>query len=344
VTNPVLAEVTRGGLVESFHTGAVIAVDAGGTTRFALGDVDRPIFPRSAYKPLQTLALVETGAADAFTLDPSDIALACASHNGEDLHHDRVEAWLGELGLTTDALACGIDTPMEPEHKAAFHRAQRTPDRAFHNCSGKHTGMLTLCQHAGHTHDNYQHYEHASQQHWINLMGEMCGIDAGRCDWDYDGCGLPALAMPLRDLARGFARLANPAALTGARADAATRIHAACTAHPMMVAGSGRACTRVMETLGDIALAKTGAEGVFAGSVPSLGLGFALKIDDGARRASEVALSAVLDALGLLSDAQRTALAPTLTPDVVNSRGQTVGTLRAPGELVASLRTGGART
>jgi len=175
-------------------------------------------------------------------------------------------------------------------------------------------------------------------------MGEMCGIDAGRCDWDYDGCGLPALAMPLRDLARGFARLANPAALTGARADAATRIHAACTAHPMMVAGSGRACTRVMETLGDIALAKTGAEGVFAGSVPSLGLGFALKIDDGARRASEVALSAVLDALGLLSDAQRTALAPTLTPDVVNSRGQTVGTLRAPGELVASLRTGGART
>lgn len=341
MSNPVLAEVTRGGLVESFHTGALIAVDAGGAVRCALGDVDRPVFPRSAYKPLQTLALVESGAADAFDLDASDIALACASHNGEDLHHDRVTAWLGEIGLSPDALACGVDTPMEPEHKAAFHRAQRTPDRAYHNCSGKHAGMLTLCRHCGHSPDDYQDYNHASQQAWINTVGEMCGIDAGRCDWDYDGCGLPALAMPLRDLARGFARLANPAGLSAARADAATRIHAACTAHPMMVAGTGRACTRVMETLGDIALTKTGAEGVFAGSVPSLGLGFALKADDGARRASEVALSAVLDALGLLSDAQRAELSPTLTPNVVNSREQTVGTLRVPDGLVAQLRAGG---
>lgn len=338
MNNPVLAEVTRGGIVESFHTGAVIAVDASGATRFSLGDVDRPVFPRSAYKPLQSLALIESGAAAAHALSASDIALACASHNGEAIHHDRVSAWLTEIGLDLEALACGVDTPMEAQCKAAFHRAQGTPDRAFHNCSGKHAGMLTLCTHAGHSTDNYQLYDHPSQQHWINILGEMCGIDAGRCTWDYDGCGLPALAMPLRAVATGFARLATPATLTGARAEAATTIHNACTAHPMMVAGTGRACTRVMEALEGAALVKTGAEGVFAGSVPSLGLGFALKIDDGSQRGSEVALSAVLDALDLIDDQSRSALAPTLSPPVVNSRGQQVGTLRAPDSLVSTLR------
>ncbi|MEM7376656.1 MAG: asparaginase [Pseudomonadota bacterium] len=342
MTRPVLAEITRGGLVESYHTGALVAVDAEGTVRFALGDVDRPVFPRSAYKPIQTLALVESGAAAAHGLSDSDVALACASHNGEAVHHDRVQAWLAELDLDETALACGVDSPMEPALRTEFDRARRTPNRAYHNCSGKHAGMLTLCRHAGHAYTDYQAFEHPSQRHWRHIMGELCEVDTERCAWDYDGCGLPALAFPLTALARGFARLVTPGCLTGERAAAAERIVTACNAHPHMVAGTGRACTRVMACLDTVTLVKTGAEGVFAGGVPSLGIGFALKIDDGARRGSEVALGAALDALGVLDGPQRDALADVLAPEVRNSRGQRVGGMRVPEGLVSTLRNGGA--
>ncbi|MEM6986472.1 MAG: asparaginase [Pseudomonadota bacterium] len=341
MSNPVLAEVTRGGMVESYHTGALVAVDADGTVRCALGDIERPVFPRSAYKPIQTLALVESGAADAFALNDSDLALASASHNGEAVHHDRVQNWLSELALDDSALACGVDSPMEPDLKAAFHRAQLTPDRAYHNCSGKHAGMLTLCRHGDLDTSGYQDYTHPSQQHWIDIMGEMCGVDAGRCPWDYDGCGLPALAFSLRSLAQGFARLVTQSHLTGLRSQAAKRIVQACTQHPMMVAGTGRACTEIMRHLDGAALVKTGAEGVFAGGFPTLGLGFALKIDDGARRGSEVALGAVLDAFGLLAPTQRQALVPVITPKVLNSRAQHVGDMRVPDGLVAQLQQQG---
>lgn len=340
MNNPVLAEVTRGSIVESFHTGALVAVDAEGAVRFALGDIERPVFPRSAYKPIQTLALIESGAADAYGLSDSDIALASASHNGEAIHHDRVVSWLHALDLDDSALACGVASPMEPALRVTFHRQQLTPDRAYHNCSGKHSGMLTLCRHAGHDLNDYQHYEHPSQQHWMSIIGSVCGIDAGRCTWAYDGCGLPALAFPLKALAQGFARLVTPATFEASRATAAERIVKSCTAHPAMVAGTGRACTEVMQCFGGDVLVKTGAEGVFAGGIPQLGLGFALKIDDGSQRGSEVALGAVLDALGVLDDTRQQALARVLNPEVKNSRNQQVGEIRVPDTLVDRLRTG----
>lgn len=323
--NPVLVELTRGPLVESRHRGAVAVARADGRLHFACGDVDTPVFARSALKPLQAIPLLETGAAEACGADDRHIALACASHNGEDCHHALAASWLSDLGLDESALACGPDAPLGEAARERFFRADGQRDRLYHNCSGKHAGMLAVCCHCGDPVAGYQRHEHPSQQRWLRALGELCGVDGPGLAWDADGCGLPAPAMPLRALATGLARMADPTGLGAARQRACERIHHAVTAHPQLVAGEARGCTLVMQALGDKLTVKVGAEGVYAGFVPALGLGFALKVDDGARRGAEIALGGVLRGLGLLDDDSGARLEAVFEPVLRNSRGETTG-------------------
>lgn len=336
--NPVLVEYTRGPLVESVHRGAVAVATADGRLRYACGDVQTPVFARSSLKPLQAIPLIETGAADACGASDAQIALACASHNGESCHHELAGQWLSDLGLSESDLACGAAVPMGDAALESFYRGGEHKGRLYHNCSGKHAGMLAVCCHCGDGVADYQHHEHPSQQRWLKVLGEMCDVDGAALPWDYDGCGLTAPAMPLSALATGLARMADPAGLSAARQRATERVHHCVTSHPHLVAGEQRGCTQVMQVLGDKVTVKVGAEGVYAAFVPSLGLGIALKVDDGARRAAEIALGGVLKQLGLLSASTEAELASLIHPELKNSRGDITGLARPTQSFMESWR------
>ena len=327
--NPILAEVCRNGIVESAHRGSAIVVNTKGGTVFSVGDVERSIYPRSSLKFFQAIPLVESGAVDALSLPERYIALACASHNGEDLHVGTVIDWLARMGLDKDDLECGPSLPLYAKAAHQLIANHETVNRSHQNCSGKHTGMLALAKHLGVQTKGYSHYDHPVQQAWIAALSEVSELDVSRLRWEQDGCGMPAICMPMERLAFGFARFADPQGCAPGRARAMSRILAAVSEYPELIAGSERCCTDVITHTDGKVLVKTGAEAVYGGVVPGMGLGFALKIDDGATRGSEVALGGLLNAIGAISEAEALALKPHFRPDVVNTRQHRTGEVRA---------------
>lgn len=331
-SNPVLVEVTRGTMVESRHRGAAAIVSAEGEVVGRWGDIEPPIYARSAIKPLQAIPLVESGAADHFGLGDAEIALACASHNGEPRHVATVAAWLERIGLTPADLECGIHPPYHDSSAAALQRAGEAPSPLHNNCSGKHAGFLATAVFRKERPRGYVRLDHPVQQRILGLMEQLCGLDLGAAPKGIDGCGIPVIGLPLGNLALGMARMAKPATLPKPRIAAIARIRRAMAAEPFMVAGSGRFCTRVMTALGDRALVKTGAEGVFTAILPRQGLGVAVKVADGATRAAEVAMAALLRHLGVLDPDRHPELADLLVQPIRNRAGAQVGEVRpAPG-------------
>ncbi len=202
------------------------------------GDVDRLIFPRSAVKPLQALALLESGAAEHFAVSQAEIALACASHGGEPFHVEPIRRWLARLGLDPTALECGAHPPTHGPSAEHLVAAGRAPEPVHNNCSGKHTAMLTVARHIGAPVAGYIRADHPVQRRVTAILAEMAGVEA-LPEPGTDGCGLPTYPMTLAQLATAMARLADPQHLSPARAAACRRICAAMTGHPELVAGSG---------------------------------------------------------------------------------------------------------
>ena len=321
----VVIEVTRGPVVESRHEGIAAVVKADGTVVASWGDIDAAILPRSANKPIQAMAFVESGAVERFGLGDEHIALSCASHNGEPRHVETVRAWLGKIGLGEGDLECGTHAPRLPQTVEALIRANAVPTAAFNNCSGKHSGFLTTAVHYGEPTRGYITYDHPVQRRLRDVMSDLCGADAHAFPHGTDGCGIPTLVTPLRSLARAMASMADPSRLSNKHAEAATRIRTAMNAEPFMVAGTGRFCTRINGDLAGVAQVKTGAEGVFCAMLPTLGLGVAIKMWDGAGRAAEVAMAALLDHLGVMPAAGRDEV---LHPAIRNVVGLLVGEMR----------------
>jgi L-asparaginase II len=330
LVNPVLVEITRGEVVESVHRGAVAIVDANSCVLFSLGDIEAAVYPRSSLKPIQTLPLVESGAADAFGLTDENIALACASHSGEPMHTERVAAWLAQIGRRESDLACGPQIPRnEPVWEEMIRRGE-APTRIHNNCSGKHAGFLTLARHWDVATAGYERHDHPVQQAVAKALGELAGIDAA-LPWGVDGCAAPNFALPLRAFALALAKFAAPKDLPAPRAQAVTRIVGAMMAHPELVAGTGRVCTILMRAWPGRVAAKTGAEGVFAAIIPEYGLGIALKIDDGAGRAADTAIAAILERL---IPSAETSVAEIIRAPVLNTRDAIVGERRPAIALV----------
>ena len=321
----VAIEVTRGPLVESRHEGIAAVVKPDGTVVASWGDIEAPILPRSANKPIQAMAFVESGAIERFELGNEHIALSCASHSGEKRHVETVRAWLSKVGLGEDDLECGTHAPRLQGTIEELVREGRKATAAFNNCSGKHSGFLTTAVAYGEPTRGYIKYDHPVQRRLRAVMTELCGTNADDFQYGTDGCGIPTLATPLRLLARAMANMAEPSRLSNKHAEAATRIRAAMNAEPFMMAGTGRFCTRINEALPGVAQIKTGAEGVFCGMLPGLGLGIALKMWDGAARAAEVAMASLLGHFGVLPAERREAL---LHPPVKNVVGLLVGEMR----------------
>ncbi|EPJ45519.1 MAG: hypothetical protein OFPI_36380 [Osedax symbiont Rs2] len=326
--NPILVEVVRNTVVESCHRGSAVVVNAQGEVVYSIGDYARDIYPRSALKPLQAIPLIESGAAEKFNLSEREIALSCASHNSEKIHVDTVKQWLSRLDLDTSNLECGSAMPSYQKAAYAMVAAAQQPTKAHHNCSGKHSGMLTLAKHLLPQVQGYSAHQHVVQQIWMTTLSEMIGADVSKMHWEQDGCGLPAIYMPMQKLAYAFALFAEPDQQPGARGIAMGKILHSIAAHPEMLAGSERCCSAVISETQGRAIVKTGAEAAYAGVIPGLKLGFALKIDDGATRASEVALGALLNKIGAITSAENSRLKDFFQPQIVNSLKSVTGEIR----------------
>jgi L-asparaginase II len=333
LSDPVLVEALRGSRVESRHCGAVVVCDADGREALALGDISAPVFPRSAIKALQALPMVESGAADRFGLSGAEIALACSSHSGEPVHVRTALAMLAKCGRDAASLECGAHWPSNSEAARALSARGEAPGALHNNCSGKHAGFICLSCAAGVEPSGYVAPEHFAQREVRGAFEDIAGVRFDESARAIDGCSIPTYATPLKALARGFARFGAGSGLPPARAAAAKRIREAVAAHPDLVAGKGRFDTLVAASLGLRAFVKTGAEGVYCGAFPELGLGVALKCADGATRAAETAMAAVIARFLPLSKSERAALAPRFAPILRNWNGLEVGQLRPSAAL-----------
>ncbi len=331
--NPILVEQTRGASVENRHRGAFVIADAEGRIIAAGGDIARPIYPRSAIKAMQALAMVTSGAIGRFGLDDEELALACSSHHGEDVHIAGVTRFLGDLGLGPDDLECGVMAPISSKTRAALRAAGMEPTTPHHMCSGKHSGMLSVAEALGAPTAGYVERDHPAQVAvrsaietalGMELTVDLCGID---------GCSIPTWAAPLSAFATGFARMATGTGLPDDLATAARRIFDAATSHPQLVAGTGHFDTVAMTAFGGRLMQKGGADGVQCGAIRDKGWGYALKCDDGSLEASVVMVANLLAKYAEPNEGEREALARFARQDVKNIRGTVVGKLRGAGVL-----------
>jgi L-asparaginase II len=325
-----LAQVLRAGTVESVHDGAVVVADAHGQIVQAWGDPDLVTYPRSALKPFQAVGLVESGALDAMGLDDRFLALACASHRAEPAQVELATRWLGLLGLDEQSLVCGPDLPRDRDSAEAILRSGGTRRRIFHNCSGKHCGYLTLARHRGWPLDGYERDDHPGQQLFLSLMQDLSGRGPShRWPTGIDGCGLPAIAMPLAEMARTAARFAARRAQGERRQQAIGRILEAMARHPDLISGAGQPVEQIVRACGGRVVLKGGAEAFLVGFVPERGWGIAMKIADGNSRGRMQAFVEVLRCLGVIDAALAGRLQDELPGSILNSNGLEVGRVEA---------------
>ena len=326
--NPILVRVCRGARVESVHRGSWVWVDTEGRTRGGQGQIEQPIFARSAVKCLQALPLVESGAADRFGFSEADLALALASHSGEPQHADRVRATLARLERTPDHLLCGSGAPMDGEARRALIRAEQEPETVHHNCSGKHAGFLALAEHFGVPAQSYLDPASASQQAVRAAVLEMTGLTPDELYVAIDGCSAPTFRMPLKALALAFARFGTPTGLSAEREAACQRLQAAAQAHPELIAGrKNRLCTELIKVGAGALFPKIGAEAVYAVAHVGRAEAFAVKMDDGVWRGVHAVVVALLQHLGWLTTAQTEELKAFRGDVLHNAAGLEVGSL-----------------
>ncbi|MBW4706933.1 asparaginase [Roseobacter sp. YSTF-M11] len=319
-----MVEIWRGDFLESTHSGHAVICDATGQIVDAWGDPDAIVLPRSSAKMIQALPLITSGAADQANLTPEHLALACASHNGAAIHTDRVDTWLDTLGLSDAALRCGPQMPDDRAAREGLIRGGDSPCQLHNNCSGKHAGFLTLAKHLG-AGPEYIDPQHPVQKACLDAFEATTQETSP--GFGIDGCSAPNYAASLHGIARAMAHFA------AAPSDSPeARLHEAMRLHPELVAGEGRACTELMRAMDGKVTIKTGAEAFFIGILPEQKLGIALKIADGATRASECAIAAILVKLGVL-EPDHPATRKRLNAPITNRRDVQTGWIRPAASL-----------
>src|SRR5262245_34923778 len=332
-----LVEVRRGAITESRHRGHIVAVEPDGKMRATVGVPASVTFLRSSAKPFQALPLVISGAADHFGFTDQEVALACASHNGEPIHTQIVASMLERIGLTPAALKCGVHEPYSPA-AAEELRAKGIPANVLHNnCSGKHAGMLALAKYLGAPTETYDAPENPVQLAIGKIVSQFCDIPVEDLAVGIDGCGVPVFGITVKAMALGYARLvAPPAEFEATVGKAAARIVKVMMAYPELIGGTmDRLDTEIMKAAPGHIISKVGAEAVYtAGILPSAawprGLGLALKIEDGENhRARPTVVIEALRQLGVLRDESLEAVARYAFFPVTNRLGAVVGETRA---------------
>lgn len=325
-------EVSRGPAIESIHWAAIAVADATGRLVARLGGVDHIVFLRSSAKPLQAMAVVESGAVERFGLTSREIAVMAGSHSSEPDHVEAVGSILAKIGLPVSALQCGTHTPFSRQVAENYRRAGRPFTPLEHNCSGKHAGMLAAALAGGHDPRNYLEVTHPVQRRVIGMVADLTGRMRDRVVTAVDGCGAPTLGVSLAEAARAFARLAAPETIASAHQAAARAVIAAMREHPTMVGGMGMLDTELTAHPRAGVFAKRGAEGVQCAGFrkDQTGLGLAAKVADGDNGRARVALTLeALRQLGVLQAADLDRMAEAASLVVRNNSGREVGQVRA---------------
>ena len=317
-----MAEIMRGGAVESTHLGSGALVSATGELQAVWGDAERQIFPRSAMKSLQTLTILAHGT----KLTDQQTALACASHHGETMHETAVKQWLLEMSLSADHLSCGPDVPRYPEDRQRLREQNIPASRIYHNCSGKHCGQLAFCQHQGWDVLDYNLAEHPAQQAMLTMFTELAEepIDI----LGIDGCTLPAPRLSLAGFARAVAKISAPDLLKGTMSKSAEQIISSTIQFPFLTGGSKSPNSIMTAASSKKFFAKNGAEGVYAVILPEARAAMALKIADGSMRAADVAIAGMLSQMADQLGLDKTVLSRFCSEDMFNSASKKVGVCR----------------
>jgi len=318
-------EALRGTVVESAHRVHVAVVHAEQGLIASTGNPAHLSFVRSAIKMFQVLPLVEGGGAEHFALTGEELALCTASHGGEPFHVAAARAILAKARVTEPALACGPHLPLHEPTATAMIAAGMKPGRIHNNCSGKHAGMLACCVHHQWVTNGYHRAAHPLQQRILTTIERWMRVKSDEVTQGIDGCGLPTFALALDAVAEGCAKF-SAAAADGVAAP--STIFNAMVRHPEFVAGTDRLDTDLMRIAGQRLFAKVGAEGFYCAGIPSLRLGVALKVEDGAKRAAEPALLAVLRQIDAIGAGELDRLSTYAEPEIRNTRDEVVGSLR----------------
>ena len=319
-----LVELTRGGHSECLHFGAVAVVDRYGTVLAHAGSPQFMSFTRSTLKVLQALPLLQSGAAQALGLSQAELALLCASHNGEAMHVQTAESILAKAGQDYRLLRCGCHVP------GLFTLLDKAPpdglayDERHHNCSGKHAGFVAMCVQQGWPVQDYTEPAHPLQRAVRAAVARAVGMREEDMPMGIDGCSAPNYAMPLARLAHGYARLATGAADTEF-GDSFALLGEAMTAHPDLVSGTGRNDLALMRAGRGDWISKIGADGVQVMASKSRGEAFVIKISDGNKPALYAATIAVLEQLGWMDEVQAAELDVWRGADILSARGLAVG-------------------
>ncbi len=327
--NPLSVQINRNGFKESYHQVDVAVCDADGSVVLGMGDLNSIIFPRSAMKPLQSIALIELVKTleDIPEFSEAEVALICASHNGERLHTEAVQGLLGKFDISIDELVCGAHWSMHEETMVSQVRSMDEPHKVHNNCSGKHAGMLILSKLISGKTFGYENLTSAAQQQILGTLEFMTGLDLMSYPHGIDGCGAPVFSAPLGNWARAFALFAGGGDLPDARHEACQRIRKSIAAEPLFIAGQGRACSVINAVYGEAITVKTGAEGVYSAAFHELGLGAAVKTRDGNKRGAEVAIGVVIRALGYPI---KEPVMSFFRPKLINWAGDVVGDITTP--------------
>ena len=325
VSDELYVDVTRGGYVESVHRVAVCAVDARGTVLDRAGDIESPVFLRSAAKPFIAAAAIAAGVRERFNLEPREIAVMSASHSGQPFHVEAVASILDKIGMNESALQCGTHPPYDENAAEGLREAGIEPTELYNNCSGKHAGILALCLAIGADPTTYLSLENPAQQRILAFCARLSGDDAATWPLAIDGCGIPVYATGLRKAAISFARLATLSGIESGDARALQIVRDAMLANPEYVAGAGQFDTELMIAGAGNVVSKAGAEGVHAAAAISQGYGYASKVIDGSSRARGPCSIAALQRLGVLDGRQTGTLARFARPPVYNRAGIKVG-------------------
>jgi len=331
---PILVEVRRGSIVESRHRGAIVVTEPDGRIIKQLGDPSLISSTRSTIKPIQAIPFITSGAADHFSVDERELAVVCASHEGEPIHTETVAGMLARAGLEESSLRCGAHAPYSGETARNLEKNGQPFTQLHNNCSGKHTGMLMTAVLRGLELEDYVSPEHPIQAEILRIFKQFARLD-GDLPAAVDGCSAPTFAVPLSSLAVAFASLVNPAKQELQIENAARRIVAAMIKHPELIGGTkGRFDTELLRASHAKLLCKIGAEAVYAvGVLPCEqypeGLGIAIKMEDGSYRGLGPTVIETLAQLGVLNETETEQLQPFHRPDIKNHRGSSVGEVRA---------------
>ncbi|MBT5912577.1 asparaginase [Rhodospirillaceae bacterium] len=326
---PLQVHVNRNGFKESLHEVDVAVCDADGKVILGMGDQERVVFPRSAMKPLQAIALVEllNSSTDIPEFSKAEIALICASHNGETIHTEAVTKLLGKFDISIDELICGAHWSMHQETMISQVRRMDEPHKVHNNCSGKHAGMLILSKLMNGKTAGYADLTNMVQQRILGTLEFMTGLDLMQYTHGIDGCGAPVFSAPLGNWARAFALFSSGGELPETKHEACQRIRTSIAAEPLYIAGHDRACSAINSVYGEAITVKTGAEGVYSAAFHELGLGTMVKARDGNKRGAEVAIGAVIRALGYPTD---DLVKDFFRPKLLNWAGEEVGDITVP--------------